>query len=32
MSKELTNNIKIKVGHAVLELLMQNLHFDCLDL
>ena len=32
LSKELKNNIKIKVGQAVLELLIQNQHFDCFDL
>ena len=30
LSKELKNSIKIKVGQAVLELLIQNEHFDCL--
>ena len=30
LSKELKNNIKIKVGQAVLELLIQQ-HFDCFD-
>ena len=30
MSEELKNNIKIKVGQAVLELLIQNQHFDFL--
>ena len=29
---ELKNSIKIKVGQAVLELLIQNEHFDCYDL
>ena len=32
LSKELKNSIKIKVGQAVLELLIQNQHFDCFDL
>ena len=32
LSKELKNFIKIKVGQAVLELLIQNQHFDCFDL
>ena len=32
LSKELKNSIKIKVGQAVLELLIQNEHFDCLYL
>ena len=32
LSKELKNNIKIKVGQAVLELLIQKQHFDCFDL
>ena len=31
-SKELKNNIQIKVGQAVLELLIQNQHFGCFDL
>ena len=31
LSKELKNNTKIKVGQAVLELLIQNKHFDCFD-
>ena len=31
LSKELKNSIKIKVGQAVLELLIQK-HFDCFDL
>ena len=30
MSKEIKNSIKIKVGQAVLELLIQKQHFDCL--
>ena len=30
--KELKKSIKIKVGQAVLELLIQNQHFDCFDL
>ena len=29
LSKELKNSIKIKVAQAVLELLIQNEHFDC---
>ena len=29
LSKELKNSINIKVGQAVLELLIQNEHFDC---
>ena len=29
LSKELKNSIKIKVGQAVLELLIQKQHFDC---
>ena len=32
LSKELKNSIKIKVGKAVLELLIQKQHFDCFDL
>ena len=32
LSKELNNNIKIRVGQAVLELLIQHQHFDCFDL
>ena len=32
LSKELKNSIKIKVGQAVFELLIQNQHFDCFDL
>ena len=32
LSKELKNSIKIKVGQAVLELLIQKQHFDCFDL
>ena len=32
LSKELKNSIKIKVGQAVLELLIQNQHCDCFDL
>ena len=32
LSKALKNNIKIKVGQAILELLIQNQHFDCFDL
>ena len=32
LSKELKNSIKIKVDQAVLELLIQNEHFDCFDL
>ena len=32
LSKEFTNNIKIKVGQTVLELLIQKQHFDCFDL
>ena len=32
LSKELKNSIKIKVGQAVLELLIQNQHFDWFDL
>ena len=32
VSKELKNNIKIKVGQAVLELLVQNQHFGCFGL
>ena len=31
MSKELKNSIKIKVGQAVLELLIQKYQFDCFD-
>ena len=31
-SKELKNIITIKVGQAVLELLIQKQHFDCFDL
>ena len=31
LSKELKNSIKIKVGQAFLELLIQNQHFDCFD-
>ena len=30
--KELKNSIKIKVGQAVLEILIQNEHFDCFGL
>ena len=30
LSKELKNSIKIKVGQAVLESLIQNQHFGCL--
>ena len=32
LSKELKNSIKIKVGQAVLEILLQKQHFDCFDL
>ena len=32
LSKELKNSIKVKVGQAVLELLIQKQHFDCFDL
>ena len=32
LSMELKNCIKIKVGEAVLELLIQKQHFDCFDL
>ena len=32
LSKELKNNIKIKVGQAVLDLLIPKQHFDCFDL
>ena len=32
LSKELKNSIRIKVGQAVLELLIQKQHFDCFDL
>ena len=32
LSKELKNSIKIKVGQAVLELLIENQNFDCFDL
>ena len=32
LSKELKNSIKIKVGQAILELLIQIQHFDCFDL
>ena len=32
LSKELKNSIKIKVGQAVLELLIQNQHFGFFDL
>ena len=32
LSKELQNSIKIKVGQAVFELLIQNEHFDCFGL
>ena len=32
MSKELKNSIKIKVGQAVLELLIHKQQFDCFDL
>ena len=32
LSKELKNSIKLKVGQAVLELLIQNEHFDSFDL
>ena len=31
LSKELKNSIKIKVGQAVLELLIQKQHFHCFD-
>ena len=31
LSKELKNNIKIKVGQTVLEVLIQKQHFDCFD-
>ena len=32
LSKELKNSITIKVGRTVLELLIQDEHFDCFDL
>ena len=32
LSKELKNSITIKIGQAVIELLIQNKHFDCFDL
>ena len=32
LSKELKNSIKIKVGQAVLELLIQKQHFDSFTL
>ena len=32
LSKELKKSIKIKVSLVVLELLIQNQHFDCFDL
>ena len=32
LSKELKNSFKLKVGQAVLELLIQKQHFDCFDL
>ena len=32
LSKVLKNGIKIKAGQAVLELLIQNQHFECFDL
>ena len=32
LSKELKNSIKIKVGQAVLELLIKQQHFVCFDL
>ena len=32
LSKELKKSIKIKVAQVVLELLIQNQHFDCFDL
>ena len=32
LSKEFKNSIKIMVGQAVLELLIQNQHFDLFDL
>ena len=32
LSKELKNSIKITEGQAVLELLIQNQHFDSFDL
>ena len=32
LSKELKDSIKIKVGQAVLELLIQKQHFDCFNL
>ena len=32
LSKELKNSIKMKVGQAVLELLIQKQHFNCFDL
>ena len=32
LSKELKNSIKIKVGQAVLELLIHKQHFYCFDL
>ena len=32
LSKELENSINIKVGQAVLELLIKNQHLDCFDL
>ena len=32
LSKELKSSIKIKVGQAVLKLLIQKQHFDCFDI
>ena len=32
LSKKLKNSTKIKVGQAILELLIQEQHFDCFDL
>ena len=32
LSKELKNSIKIKIGQAVLKLLIQNQQFECFDL
>ena len=32
LSKELKNSIKIKVGQAILELLIENQTLDCFDL
>ena len=32
LSKELKNSIKVKVGQAVLELLIQKQHFNYFDL